>query len=248
MKSRFNTVRLRYIYIGGASALLSAALLFVVYHVLRFAHNHVLPDAGWITRMMNWGINHIGTRPLFIFIGGALFAIFFWIRSQKIAEDLSQLARGSAKLAKGQIPYRIDVLSGGELRLIADNLNAIAFLMNKERLNASDPEDGWTETGEVSTEDNRSGLTLRIEENLENDPSQLTSTRSILPIKLTLYGIQASLDEIIQGRCRDEVEVQHWVKLAYEQTLLLQHALENTERTERERGVSIERVRRDAEC
>ncbi|WKL00469.1 hypothetical protein Q0F98_25940 [Paenibacillus amylolyticus] len=41
--------------------------------------------------MMNWGINHIGTKPFFIFIGGAVFAIFFWIRSQKIAEDLSQL-------------------------------------------------------------------------------------------------------------------------------------------------------------
>ncbi|WP_145146514.1 hypothetical protein [Paenibacillus xylanexedens] len=248
MKSRFNTLRLRYIYIGGASALLSAALLFVVYHVLRFAHNHVLSDAAWITRMMNWGINHIGTRPLFIFIGGALFAIFFWIRSQKIAEDLSQLTRGSAELAKGQIPHRIDVLSGGELRLIADNLNGIAFLMNKEGLNASDPEDGWAETGKVSTENNRSGLIARMEENLENDPSQVTSTRSMLPIKLTLYGIQSSLDEIIQGRCRDEVEVQHWVKLAYEQTLLLGHAMEITDRNEPVRGDSSERVRRDAEC
>ena len=101
MKSRFSTVRLRYIYIGGASALLSAALLFVVYHMLRFAHNHVLPDTAWITRMMNWGINHIGTKPFFIFIGVAVFAIFFWIRSQKIAEDLSQLARGTADLALG---------------------------------------------------------------------------------------------------------------------------------------------------
>jgi len=198
--------------------------------------------------MMNWGINHIGTRPLFIFIGGALFAIFFWIRSQKIAEDLSQLARGSEELAKGQTPVHIDVMSGGELRQIAANLNAIAFLMHEERLSISDLEDGWAETGEVSTEDNRSGLTLSIEENLENDPSQVTSTRSMLPIKLTLYGIQSSLDEIIQGRCRDEMEVQHWVKLAYEQTMLLEHALEITDRNEPERGVSIERVRRDSEC
>lgn len=141
MKSRFSTVRIRYIYICGASAALSAALLFVVYHMLRFALNHVLTDAAWLTRMMNWGINHIGTWPFFIFIGGALFAVFFWIRSQKIAEDLSQLVRGTAELARGQITDRIDVLSGGELRQIAANLNAIAFLMHEERVSTSDPED-----------------------------------------------------------------------------------------------------------
>ncbi len=215
MKSRFSTVRLRYIYIGGASALLSAALLFVVYHVLRFVHNHVLPDTAWITRMMNWGINHIGTKPFFIFIGGALFAIFFCIRSQKIAEDLSQLARGTAELALGHNPGRIDVLSGGELKQIAANLNTIAFLLHEE-------------------------------EDKEN--AQTSSAQVDLPIKLTLYGIRSSLDEIIQGRCQDEVEVQHWVRFAYEQTLLLQHALDITQRDGQERGVFIERVHKEPEC
>ncbi|WP_315372362.1 hypothetical protein [Paenibacillus xylanexedens] len=223
MKSQFSTVRLRYIYIGGASALLSAALLFVVYHVLRFAHNHILSDAAWITRMMNWGINHIGTKPLFIFIGGAMFAIFFWIRSQKIAEDLSQLARGTAELALGHNPGRIDVLSGGELRQIATNLNVITFLLHEQP-----------------------GLQQHNEEDKEN--TQTISTQVDLPIKLTLYGIQSSLDEIIQGRCQDEMEVQHWVKLAYEQTLLLHHALEITQRDRQEHEVSIERVHKEPEC
>ncbi|MGN7411559.1 HAMP domain-containing protein [Paenibacillus sp. SAF-068] len=215
MKNRFSTVRLGYIYIGGASALLSAALLFVVYHVLRFAHRHVLPDTAWITGMMNWGINHIGTKPFFLFIGGAVFAIFFWIRTQQIAEDLSQLARGTAELALGQNPGRIDVLSGGELRQIAANLNTIAVLLHE---------------GE------------------DKENAQAGSTLVDLPIKLTLYGIQSSLDEIIQGRCQDETEVQHWVKLAYEQTLLLHQALEITQRDRQEHEVSIERIHKEPEC
>lgn len=158
MKSQFSTVRLRYIYIGGASALLSAALLFVVYHVLWFAHNHILPDAAWITRMMNWGINHIGTKPLFIFIGGAMFAIFFWIRSQKIAEDLSQLARGTAELALGHNPGRIDVLSGGELRQIAANLNRIAILQHEEGLTRSEPKHERREAEGASIQHEQPGL------------------------------------------------------------------------------------------
>ncbi|WP_458462384.1 hypothetical protein [Paenibacillus sp.] len=246
MKSQFSTVRLRYIYIGGASALLSAALLFIVYHVLRFVHNHVLPDAAWITRMMNWGINHIGTRPFFLFIGGALFAIFFWIRSQKIAEDLSQLARGTAELANGQFPGRIVVLSGGELRQIAANLNAIAFLLHEEGSGISDPKHERRGIDGASTKHEQPDLQQHVEEDKEN--AQTISAQVDLPIKLTLYGVRSSLDEIIQGRCRDEAEVQHWVKLAYEQTLLLQHAMEITDRNGQERGVSIERVHREPEC
>ncbi|MDQ0657892.1 hypothetical protein [Paenibacillus sp. W2I17] len=246
MKSQFSTVRLRYIYIAGASALLSAALLFVVYHVLRFAHHHVLPDAAWITRMMNWGINHIGTKPLFIFIGGAVFAIFFWIRSQKIAEDLSQLARRTAELALGHNPGRIDVLSGGELQQIAANLNTIAFLMHKDGLSISGPKQERREIEGASIQNEQPGLQQKNEEDKEK--AQTTSIQVDLPIKLTLYGIQSSLDEIIQGRCQGEFEVQHWVKLAYEQTLLLQHALEITQRDRQEHEVSIERVNKEPEC
>lgn len=246
MKSQFSTVRLRYIYIGGASALLSAALLFVVYHVLRFVHNHILPDAAWITRMMNWGINHIGTKPLFIFIGGAMFGIFFWIRSQKIAEDLSQLARGTAELALGHNPGRIDVLSGGELRQIAANLNRIAILQHEEGLSRSEPKHERREVEGASIQHEQPGLQQHNEEDKEN--TQTISTQVDLPIKLTLYGIQSSLDEIIQGRCQDEVEVQHWVKLAYEQTVLLQHALEITQRNGQELGVSMEQVHKESEC
>ncbi|WP_339259698.1 hypothetical protein MKZ12_07715 [Paenibacillus sp. FSL R5-0713] len=246
MKSRFSTVRLRYIYIGGASALLSAALLFVVYHMLRFAHNHVLPDTAWITRMMNWGINHIGTKPFFIFIGGALFAIFFWIRSQKIAEDLSQLARGTAELALGHNPGRIDVLSGGELRQIAANLNTIASLLHEEGLNIPERKHETREIEGASIYNEQHDLKQHVEEDKEN--AQTSSAQVDLPIKLTLYGVRSSLDEIIQGRCQDEVEVQHWVRLAYEQTLLLQHALESTQRDGLERGVSDEQVHKEPEC
>lgn len=44
------------------------------------------------------------------------------------------------------------------------------------------------------------------------------------------------------------MEVQHWVKLAYEQTLLLHHALEITQRDRQEHEVSIERVHKEPEC
>ncbi|PQP82738.1 hypothetical protein C0Q44_15175 [Paenibacillus sp. PCH8] len=210
MKSSWRTVRISYLYICGASAILSAVLLFVVHHMLRFAYAHVLSDVAWITRMMNWGINHIGTRPFLIFIGGVLFAVFFWIRSQKIAEDLRHIASGTTDLANGRVPAQMDVLSRGELRQMANHLNTIAFHMQEN--------------------------------------SQAISTPMGLPIKLTLYGVRSSLDEIIQGRCKDAVEMQHWVRLAYEQTLLLQHALGITELKVQDDSAPSEQVIREPKC
>lgn len=127
MRLLLRTVRMRYIYICGASALLSAALLFVVYHMLRFAHHHILSGTTGITRVMRWVINHIGTTPLVIVIGGGLFALFFWIRSEKIADDLEAIGRGTRELANGRIPAKIEVLNGGELRQIAADLNEVAL-------------------------------------------------------------------------------------------------------------------------
>ncbi|WP_416298234.1 hypothetical protein ACM7Q1_13055 [Paenibacillus illinoisensis] len=219
MRGSLRTVRLRYIYICGASALLSAMLLFVVYRLSRFAYHHILSEATGVTRIVHWGINHVGTRPFLIFIGGALFALFFWIRSQKISDDMNRIAMGTQEMAAGQIPARIKVLNGGELRQIAANLNDVALRMHKEQLSGRE--------GFASPPEYTPGLVNHADERMKRDEVQRGSVQAELPIKLTLYGVRSALEEIMNGHCRDEAEIEHWVKLAYEQTLLLQHALES---------------------
>ncbi|MEY8744326.1 hypothetical protein AB9M62_33925 [Bacillales bacterium AN1005] len=73
MNSLLRTVRSRYIYICGASALLSVALLFVVYQMLRFVLTHL--SAGGtssLPQIVRWGIHNIGTRPIVIVVGAAI--------------------------------------------------------------------------------------------------------------------------------------------------------------------------------
>ncbi|SEL09550.1 hypothetical protein [Paenibacillus sp. OK003] len=264
MRLFLRTVRLRYIYICGASALLSAALLFVVYHMLRFAHHHILSETTGITRTMYWMINHIGTTPLVIFIGGGMFALFFWIRSQKIADDLKLIGRGTHELANGQIPAQIEVLNGGELRQIAADLNDIALRIQAERLNSSDHEwvngeprgEEWfsptmymygdeSSRQQMVSESERSHQ-QRIQEELVGSQSGRISAD--LPIKLTLYGVRSSLDTIMEGRCRDEAEIQHWVRVAHEQTLRLEVALDSMEMKPQEHSGSNPHTCREPEC
>ncbi|QLG42102.1 hypothetical protein MKY42_07780 [Paenibacillus sp. FSL W7-1088] len=264
MRLLLRTVRLRYIYICGASALLSAALLFVVYHMLRFAHHHILSETTGLTRVMYWVINHIGTTPFVIFIGGGLFALFFWIRSQKIADDLKVIGRGTHELANGRIPAQIEVLNGGELRQIAADLNDVVVRIQAEHINSSDREwvnrepsgENWSSPSEYmyGDESSREQMVLENERNHKQRNqeewvgSQSGRINADLPIKLTLYGVRSSLDTIMEGRCRDESEILHWVKLAYKQTLSLELALDSMEMKPQEHSGSNPHAFRKPEC
>jgi len=213
---------------------------------------------------MYWVINHIGTTPLVIFIGGGLFALFFWIRSHKIADDLKVIGRGTHELANGRIPAQIEVMNGGELRQIATDLNDVAIRLQAERLNSSDHEwvnrepsgENWfspsmymygdESSGQQMSSESERGHKQRIEADLVGSQSGRISAD--LPIKLTLYGVRSSLDTIMEGRCRDEAEIQHWVRLAYEQTLRLELALDSMEMKPQEHSGSIPHVDREPEC
>lgn len=215
MNSLLRTVRSRYIYICGASALLSVVLLFVVYQMLRFVLNHLSAGGtSCLSQLIRWGIHNIGTRPIVIVVGAALFLTFFWIRSQKMSDDLQRISQMTHALANGETGARVEVLSGGELRQIAAQLNEIAFQREQERMNGSgrESEDDWNEKQITSNEHIANVQTNAVEVDL--------------PVKLTIYGILASLETIMEGRYWDEAELQHWVRLTYQKTLNLQQALD----------------------
>ncbi|KQY84212.1 hypothetical protein ASD24_10595 [Paenibacillus sp. Root52] len=215
MNSLLRTVRSRYIYICGASALLSVVLLFVVYQMLRFALTHLSAGGtSWLPQLIRWGIHNIGTRPIVIVVGTALFLTFFWIRSQKITDDLQRISQMTHALANGDTGERVDVLSGGELRQIAAQLNEIAFQMEQKRMNGGEreSEDDWNKK--------------QIASNEHTTSVQVNAVEVDLPVKLTIYSILSSLETIIEGRYQDEAEIQHWVRLTYQKTLSLQQALD----------------------
>ncbi|PYE45553.1 hypothetical protein HUB98_24050 [Paenibacillus barcinonensis] len=212
MDARVNTVRVKYIYICGASAVLSMVLLFVMYQLTKLAYGFVFHDVPWMTQLVHWCINTIGKKLICLVVGGGLFTLLFWVRSQKIAEDVEQLVRGTHELAKGRIPEPIRVLSSGELRLLSEQINAIATMLAKEA--------GHTQASRLRTENGEADTHIY---------PPMGDKRTALPIDLTLYGIQSALEELIDGPGRKDHEVLHWARMAYEQTNVLQHALEIAE-------------------
>ncbi|GGD77332.1 hypothetical protein [Paenibacillus nasutitermitis] len=100
MESIFRKVRIKFLYVGTASALMSVVLLYAGYRITAFLYRAGLhtADSSYV-KLINWIINHIGKLPAAMLTGSALFlAIFFW-RSGKIRSDLEELCREHAEAA-----------------------------------------------------------------------------------------------------------------------------------------------------
>lgn len=178
------------------------------------------------------------------------------------------IGHGTYELAHGRIPAQIEVMNGGELRQIAADLNEVAIRIQTERINNSDYNwidreprgEDWISSGVHGDESSRPQITQQmvleseknhkkyIQEELNGSPLPSGRISADLPIKLTLYGVRSSLDTIMEGHCRDEAEIQHWVRLAYEQTLRLELALDSMEMKSQEHSGSIPHVFREHEC
>ena len=124
--NRWGTVRLSYLYIFGGSALLSGAFLYVVRSIFMLVNGHYTPEStALMVRFIRWHINHIGQTPLAVVFFILLFVPIFLLRTQKISGDLEELLRATDEIAEKGSVQQINVLSGGELGRIADNLTRI---------------------------------------------------------------------------------------------------------------------------
>ncbi|WP_136607071.1 hypothetical protein [Paenibacillus dokdonensis] len=118
------TVRSSYLYIVVGSALLSGISLFIVYRAFVFLYSHSAPDS-LLVRLSHWLMNHIGKTPIAVLIFLTVFTGMFMLRSQKTANDIKSLLNAAEELADKGSFEELEVMSGGELRKLADHLHRI---------------------------------------------------------------------------------------------------------------------------
>lgn len=119
------TVRARYAAIA-ASCLLLAGMMTVAAQQTAGWVMRTMPDsAHFAARVLRWGVNHVGMRPMLVLGFLAMGALLFWLRAGKLDGDLRELSRATRELADG-VPMRpAQVLSSGELRELARQLQRV---------------------------------------------------------------------------------------------------------------------------
>lgn len=116
------TVRARYAAIAMSCLLLAGMLTITAQQVASWVIRTTPHSAHFAARALRWGVNHVGMKPMlglgFLGVG----ALLFWLRAGKLDGDLRELSRAARELADG-VPMRpAQVLSSGELRELAQQL------------------------------------------------------------------------------------------------------------------------------
>jgi len=235
-----HTVRWKFLAAVLASAALTAAVLYGFYLLSQY-----LIKVPFFTVTMALVINRIGSTPVLIVLGGASFVFFYFLfsrgtvrrleqldaalramengdlgagmlqpsrdelgqaagsidrLSRKLAEYLERMTEGLQAVASGRLEYRIEVdRSYGDLAIIAESINAMA-----EQLDRS----------------------IRDERHAEKTKNDLITGVSH-DLRTPLTSILGFLEVIEQDRYKDEVELRHYVNIAYEKSRSLKKLIDD---------------------
>ncbi|MEK0316532.1 sensor histidine kinase [Cohnella sp. 56] len=235
-----HTVRWKFLAAALASAALTAVILWAFYLLA-----HILITVPLLTGTMASVINRFGSVPVLVVLGGASFLFFYFLfsrgtirrleqlddalrdmangnlgagalpplrdelgqaagsidrLSRRLREYLERITAGLQALASGRFEYRIEVdRSYGDLAVIAESINAMA-----EQLDRS----------------------IRDERHAEKTKNDLITGVSH-DLRTPLTSILGFLEVIEQDRYKDEVELRHYVNIAYEKSRALKKLIDD---------------------
>ncbi|MEN1985732.1 sensor histidine kinase [Paenibacillus hubeiensis] len=195
-----NTVRWKFIYAFLLSGILTAAILYggnLIVQSILAAQTY--PNYSAPARGIRWLINYIGSVPLMIVVGVLGFVLFFFLLTRRIMLVLDEITEGIQEVAKGELAHRIEVKTSDEFGVVAASINQMA-----ERL-------------EKSLQEERSAVAAKNE--------LITGISHDLRTPLT--SILGFLEYIEKDRYRDEIELRHYVSIAYDKSLTLRKLIDD---------------------
>lgn len=201
MMSRFfYTVRWRFMYAFLASIVLSVAVLFVCYRIVQLlVYTNPASAASSYTAVLRWLINHIGSIPIMSVVGIGLFLLFFFLFSRKVIDYLEEITAGLQEISRGNLAHSIEVKTMDELGDVARHINDMTAKL----------------TQSIAEE--------RKAEQAKND--LITGVSHDLRTPLT--SILGFLEYIDKDRYQDEVELRHYVSIAYDKSLSLKKLIDD---------------------
>jgi signal transduction histidine kinase len=141
--------------------------------------------------LLNWIINTIGSSIVMGIAGCTLFVVvFYWMTSRTIGY-FKEITTGVQHIAQGSLDYRIPLKSVDELGMLAHQINEMS---------------------------NQLSLSLQEERNAEKTKNDLITGVSH-DLRTPLTSILGFLELIEEDRYQDEIELRHYVHIAYEKSL-----------------------------
>ncbi|MFF2912147.1 sensor histidine kinase [Paenibacillus sp. NPDC057934] len=201
MNSKYiSTIRWKFIWAFLLSVFSGGILLAACYQLVNsMVYLNPAPPSAPYSLILKWIINHIGSAPLMAAAGIISFLLFFFIYTRKIISYLEEITKGIQQITKLGESHRIEVRSGDELGVLAENINIMSDRLQHSLL------------------EERKAVTAKNE--------LITGVSHDLRTPLT--SVLGYLEYIEQDRCRDETEMRYYVGIAYQKSLVLRKLIDD---------------------
>ncbi|WP_019422326.1 sensor histidine kinase [Paenibacillus sp. OSY-SE] len=212
---------------------------------------------------IKWVVNNIGSTPVLIVTGIALFFVLYFLLSRTIIRYLEQINQGLKEISNGHFDYTIPIKSSDELGMIAGHVNVMAKELNsylqeityglqeiaKGQFEHVIPVKPSNDLGLVADSINQMSAQLshsiQEERNAEKTKNDLITGVSH-DLRTPLTSILGFLELIENDRYKDEIELRYYVNIAYEKALSLKNLIDDLfEYTRINNGFPLEIVELD---
>lgn len=221
------------------SAAITGIILFVVYTLATS-----LIETEPYSNLIKWGINKLGSGIILTLIGGALFVASYVLLSRPVMRNLLQVQEALKNMGEGNFRTDLLVQSHDEIAVVSRYVHETATELNRYldeiiqglkliaegQLEHAIPVKPNHKLGEVAQSIN--AMTQQLNRSIQEERMAEQSKNDLVTgvshdLRTPLTSILGFLEVIKQDRYRDEVEMMHYVDIAYSKAEHLKHLIDD---------------------
>jgi signal transduction histidine kinase len=197
IRKPWKSLRFKMLYLFGLSALASFLTVGVLYLTAVVASSSA--ELHFFSFLLKKLLSKFGLLTPFITVSLIFFFIYFFALSRSTIRYLMRVSQGIEQIAGGNFDSRLPVRGGDELGALADNINKMTAQLK------------WSIEEERRAEKAKAELVTNVSHDL----------------RTPLTSIVGYLGLIEEDRYRDEVELRHYVQIAYEKSMRLKTMIDD---------------------
>ncbi|CAH1193495.1 Adaptive-response sensory-kinase SasA [Paenibacillus plantiphilus] len=233
-----HTIRWKFIFFGMTSAAATALALYLGDTLARY----LIAYPPFI-RPLSWIVNTIGSTPVMVVGGIAGFITMFFMMSGSTIRYMEEIHETLHEMGEGKLDNKLSVRSGDELGRIAGSINRVSSELQQSLEEITSGLEALAggqfdyqipvRTGELARVAKSINLmSAQLSRSIEDERNAEKTKNDLITgvshdLRTPLTSVLGFLEVIDQDRYKDEVELRHYVNIAYEKSKSLLKLVED---------------------